>query len=205
MRKRGLWRQLLHFLWTVAFCLGTSVLILWVSPFLLPAASRRHSRSTSALSTADSVGQSGEQVLTACLGFSISSSPHSFYIRFHQCWLALGMYALHSLPRPQCAWIFLSCWMFMVLLIGCRCFIACLTTEICYFSSVRIYVKTKQSKRGNTSHPLLLPPPGKHPNFRYQKGPCGEWSMNIIQQSLSSPKSLLPIKWWLLMLVSVKF
>lgn len=44
---------------------GSSVLILWVLPFLLPAASRRHSRSTSALSTAESVGQSGEQVLTA--------------------------------------------------------------------------------------------------------------------------------------------
>lgn len=44
---------------------GTCVLTLWVLPFLLPAASRRHSRSTSALSTAESVGQSGEQVLTA--------------------------------------------------------------------------------------------------------------------------------------------
>lgn len=57
-----------HPLWTVAFfvfVLSTCVLILWVLPFLLLAASRRHSRSTSALSTADSVGQSGEQVLTA--------------------------------------------------------------------------------------------------------------------------------------------
>jgi len=46
-------------LWTVAFPVwGTSVLILWVLPFLLPAASRRHSRSTSALSTAETVGQS---------------------------------------------------------------------------------------------------------------------------------------------------
>lgn len=60
------WQQSLHFLWTVAFSvLGTSMLTLWVLPFLLPAASRRHSRSTSALSTAESVGQSGEQVLTA--------------------------------------------------------------------------------------------------------------------------------------------
>lgn len=45
------------------------VLILWVLPFLLLAASRRHSRSTSALSTADSVGQSGEQALTAWIRF----------------------------------------------------------------------------------------------------------------------------------------
>lgn len=52
----GLW----HFLSRVK-----CVLILWVLPFLLLAASRRHSRSTSALSTADSVGQSGEQALTA--------------------------------------------------------------------------------------------------------------------------------------------
>lgn len=52
----GLW----HFL-----SLVKCVLILWVLPFLLLAASRRHSRSTSALSTADSVGQSGEQALTA--------------------------------------------------------------------------------------------------------------------------------------------
>lgn len=52
----GLW----HFLSRVQ-----CVLILWVLPFLLLAASRRHSRSTSALSTADSVGQSGEQALTA--------------------------------------------------------------------------------------------------------------------------------------------
>lgn len=34
-------------------------------PFLLLAASRRHSRSTSALSTSESVGQSGEAALTA--------------------------------------------------------------------------------------------------------------------------------------------
>lgn len=51
------------------FVLSTCVLILWVLPFLLLAASRRHSRSTSALSTADSVGQSGEQVLTAWICF----------------------------------------------------------------------------------------------------------------------------------------
>lgn len=52
--------ELWHFLSRVK-----CVLILWVLPFLLLAASRRHSRSTSALSTADSVGQSGEQALTA--------------------------------------------------------------------------------------------------------------------------------------------
>lgn len=56
----GLW----HFLSRVQ-----CVLILWVLPFLLLAASRRHSRSTSALSTADSVGQSGEQALTAWIRF----------------------------------------------------------------------------------------------------------------------------------------
>lgn len=56
----GLW----HFLSWVK-----CVLILWVLPFLLLAASRRHSRSTSALSTADSVGQSGEQALTAWICF----------------------------------------------------------------------------------------------------------------------------------------
>lgn len=56
----GLW----HFLSRVK-----CVLILWVLPFLLLAASRRHSRSTSALSTADSVGQSGEQALTAWIRF----------------------------------------------------------------------------------------------------------------------------------------
>lgn len=56
----GLW----HFLSQVK-----CVLILWVLPFLLLAASRRHSRSTSALSTADSVGQSGEQALTAWIRF----------------------------------------------------------------------------------------------------------------------------------------
>lgn len=56
----GLW----HFLSRVK-----CMLILWVLPFLLLAASRRHSRSTSALSTADSVGQSGEQALTAWLCF----------------------------------------------------------------------------------------------------------------------------------------
>lgn len=58
----GLW----HFLSQVQ-----CVLILWVLPFLLLAASRRHSRSTSALSTADSVGQSGEQALTAWIRFLI--------------------------------------------------------------------------------------------------------------------------------------
>lgn len=56
----GLW----HFLSRVK-----CVLILWVLPFLLLAASRRHSRSTSALSTADSVGQSGEQALIAWIRF----------------------------------------------------------------------------------------------------------------------------------------
>lgn len=51
---------------SLCFCvLSTCVLILWVLPFLLLAASRRHSRSTSALSTAESVGQSGEEVLPA--------------------------------------------------------------------------------------------------------------------------------------------
>ena len=73
------WEQSLRFLQTVAFSVsGTRVLILWVLPFLLPAASRRHSRSTSALSTAESVGQSGEQVLTAWFGFFIRPVSRSF-------------------------------------------------------------------------------------------------------------------------------
>lgn len=101
---------------------GSRVLTLWVLPFLLPAASRRHSRSTSALATADSVGQSGEHVfMHACLTLIATCVSIFFASSWHGC-------TSYFFP-PQCASIFLSCWMFMVLLIGYRCFVACLTTS----------------------------------------------------------------------------
>ena len=77
---------------------GSRVLTLWVLPFLLPAASRRHSRSTSALATADSVGPSGEHVfMHACLTLIVTLFPSDS--------LAVGMDAPHIFP-PQCASVF---------------------------------------------------------------------------------------------------
>ena len=65
---------------------GSHVLTLWVLPFLLPAASRRHSRSTSALATADSVGQSGEHVfMHACLTLIVTFVPILFPSSWHGC------------------------------------------------------------------------------------------------------------------------
>lgn len=102
-KTRPCWEQSPPCLCTVASSVsGSSVLTLWVLPFLLPAASRRHSRSTSALATADSVGQSGEQVLMHDWLLHVLSHTHR-NICFHQCRLALGMYAPHP---PPCALIF---------------------------------------------------------------------------------------------------
>lgn len=65
---------------------GSRVLTLWVLPFLLPAASRRHSRSTSALATADSVGPSGEHVfMHACLTRIVTLVPILFTSSWHGC------------------------------------------------------------------------------------------------------------------------
>lgn len=126
-----------------------------------------------------------------------------FSICFHQCRLAPGMYAL-PICFPQRAFIFLSCWMFMVLLIGRRCFIACLTTP---FLQCSCLCENKTKTRGGLLPLHLYPPSGEQPpKIDILKSPWGEREDGFHPAESFISRGFTSKKCWLLtLIISVRF
>lgn len=124
-------------------------------------------------------------------------------ICFHQCRLALGMYALHVRFPPRAS-IFFCCRMFMVLLIGRRCFIACLTPS---FLQCSCLCENKTNSGQGCFSLLFVPPSGQQaPKVGVPKSPFGETGYGCHPTESFISKVFAPKKWWLLMLIiSVRF